>query len=412
MSSPGIVLVSKFVSSKSKKFQNYVDYVDRDEAVRNKNFKNFNALEFDGYNHYMGNPLKTQGLFTSDKSTLTAHEKKELKQLFEKAQKKDSVMWQDVISFENAWLEKNGFYTPKTHWLNETAIQNAIREGMRVALKEEGLDATAIWSAAIHINTGNIHVHVAMVEPEPTKPYQQFIDKKTGKAYTARRGSRKKTTLDKFKSKVANSLLDRDRELSKISELIHKRMAPSKLNLYPVFDRETLKLFNEINASLPPDMRLWKYNNNALNEIRPMMDAVIKKYLEHNHPDELKALDAALKKEMNFRKEVYGDGEKEVERYKDYQTNKYQELYTKLGNALLREMKEIRKEERQKESSGYQKQGPFLQNNGLGWRTSIRRSRLMQRDMNRMRRALNHEYQSYKNRRKYEELQRDMERGR
>ena len=51
--SPGIVLVSKYTSGKSSSFKNYVDYIDRDEATRNNNFKTFNINKLDGYNNYM-----------------------------------------------------------------------------------------------------------------------------------------------------------------------------------------------------------------------------------------------------------------------------------------------------------------------------------------------------------------------
>ncbi|NEU35866.1 hypothetical protein GN156_34995, partial [bacterium LRH843] len=82
-----------------------------------------------------------------------------LKEIFRQAQKNDSVMWQDVISFDNKWLEERGIYNSKTGWVNEGAIQNSIRKGMEVLLREEQLEQSGVWSAAIHYNTDNIHVH-------------------------------------------------------------------------------------------------------------------------------------------------------------------------------------------------------------------------------------------------------------
>lgn len=346
--SPGIVLVSKYVSGKSSKFGKYIDYINREEAVRSKNFKVFNINKLDGYNNYMENPEKSKGIFTQNKSELTKNEREELKKIFSIAQKNDSVMWQDVISFNNEWLEKNGLYKPETGWINEGAIQDSIRRGMALVLKEEGLEQSGVWSASMHFNTDNIHVHIALVEPYPTKPYKKFFDKETGKEYTARVGNRKAKTLDKFKSKVANNLLERDKELAKISELIHKRIAPTTLKLKPSLDMQMLKTYNEIYKTLPNDMRLWKYNNNALAHLRPQINSVIDMYLKNNHPQDFKELDKILIEEMKFRESVYGTGDKDYKRYEDYRINKHKELYTKLGNAMLREMKEIRKDHLQK----------------------------------------------------------------
>lgn len=138
-------------------------------------------------------------------------------------------------------------------------------------------------------------------------------------------------------------MLERDKELAKISELIHKKIAPKTLKLKPSLDMQMLKVYNEIYKSLPNDMRLWKYNNNAMSQLRPQINSVIDMYLKSNHPDDFKELDKALIEEMKFREDIYGTGDKDYKRYEDYRTNKHQELYAKLGNAMLREMIEIRK---------------------------------------------------------------------
>ena len=91
----GVILKSRFILSKNRKFQEYIDYIDREEAVRNENFEKFSS-----YNDYMGNPEKTTGLFTADKDSLDEKEKLELKHLFRMAQQNNSIMWQNVISFD------------------------------------------------------------------------------------------------------------------------------------------------------------------------------------------------------------------------------------------------------------------------------------------------------------------------
>lgn len=54
--SPGIVNVTDFVAAHAKKFGSYINYIDRDEAIRIDHFDQQNILSVDGYNHYMENP--------------------------------------------------------------------------------------------------------------------------------------------------------------------------------------------------------------------------------------------------------------------------------------------------------------------------------------------------------------------
>ena len=72
----------KFVSSKNRTFSKYIDYIDRDEATRTKEFKQYNLLSTDGYNHYMEDPEKSSGLFTSKKNQLTSEERRQVKKNF------------------------------------------------------------------------------------------------------------------------------------------------------------------------------------------------------------------------------------------------------------------------------------------------------------------------------------------
>ncbi len=70
-----LVMKWKFVMSNNQKFQKYIDYIDRDEATRTKEFHQYNILESDGYNHYMEDPEKSSGLFTANKDHLTKEER-------------------------------------------------------------------------------------------------------------------------------------------------------------------------------------------------------------------------------------------------------------------------------------------------------------------------------------------------
>ncbi|BBF75901.1 hypothetical protein SONE68_4037 (plasmid) [Lacticaseibacillus paracasei] len=77
--SPGIVNVTDFVAAHAKKFGSYINYIDRDEAIRIDHFDQQNILSVDGYNHYMENPKKSSGIFTDQYDHLTPTQRVELK---------------------------------------------------------------------------------------------------------------------------------------------------------------------------------------------------------------------------------------------------------------------------------------------------------------------------------------------
>ena len=84
--------------------------------------------------------------------------------MFKTAHENGSIMWQDVISFHNPWLEKQGIYDEITkRWMKK------LMDVTRFAMQKERVRKSSIWSAAIHFNTDNIHIHVATVEPYPTR---------------------------------------------------------------------------------------------------------------------------------------------------------------------------------------------------------------------------------------------------
>src|SRR5690625_58310 len=162
MSSPAIILKSKFVLPDKKDYNDYVSYIDRDDAKESRKESDFNL--YYSYMDYMGDEEKQGSLFKNSKDKLSEDEKKKLKDEFVQAQKNGSPMWQDVISFDNDWLEKHGLYNSETKVLKEHKMKSAIRSSVSELIKREKMNSSTVWSASIHYNTDNIHVHIAMVE--------------------------------------------------------------------------------------------------------------------------------------------------------------------------------------------------------------------------------------------------------
>ncbi|PEC13072.1 MobP2 family relaxase, partial [Bacillus thuringiensis] len=222
-------------------------------------------------------------------------------------------------------------------------LKDVTRKAMDVMMTKERLRDTAIWSAAIHYNTDNIHVHVAMVEPVPSAG--RIISK--GRFKGMHRGKRKQKSIDAMKSKVVNSIMDRSEEYKKINDLIRNKIVKSKKDVQLSEKRKMKKLFAEITKELPEDKKQWQYNYNSISHVRDKIDQLSDMYIEKYHKKEFKELKEKLEEEMKIMKEAYGGREEDKKRYSQFGDTKVNELYTRLGNAVLKEMKQVAKEQQQ-----------------------------------------------------------------
>jgi len=329
----GVVLASKFCKPGSKIFKGYVDYIDRDEAIRNENLAKFNL-----YNDYMDNPEKTGGLFTDSKNNLTLEEKDALKDAFLSAQAHESIMWQHVISFDNRWLEDQGMINKETGIVNSAKLQELTRQSMRQLQKAEKLE-NAIWSAAIHYNTDNIHIHVAMVEPIPMR------EKMDSGPYEGQyRGKVKQSSLDKAKSSVVNNILQHQPENDMINNIIRNNIIEAKKK-NPLFeDKEFAKLFMEVHQELPKDTKLWNYETNAIKNTIPKIDQMSKIWIEKYCAEDYKQLQDLLKKQEEKYKKAYGESKQD--KHVSYADNQIKDLYKRLGNTILKQIKDFDKQQK------------------------------------------------------------------
>ncbi|MBD8015101.1 MobP2 family relaxase [Planococcus wigleyi] len=373
---PAVVIKSKFIAGNDggTSFNEYLNYMDRAETHDNVN-------EFEKYQDYMSNEEKSTGLFTFSKDSLNDSDKVYFKEEFKKAQESGSILWQDVISFDNDWLKKSGVLEDKN--IDNKQIQDATRSAVQDMLKKEGMIDSAIWTGAIHYNTDNIHVHVAIVQ---TKDFKE-------------RGKRKQASIDSMKSKVANKITDRSKHNEKLNLFIRERVIASKrddpLNSLKnqVMNRDLVRQFKKIHKQLPEDKRLWRYNINAIQTVRPEIDKLTTLYIEKNFKEEFKDFHKQLEKEVEIHKRMYGNSA-HSERYRE---TKMTDLYTRMGNTILKEVSEY---------NGKQKE--FSRKNGK------KPSRfIVQRDLNKavylVNRYAKDELETSKNQKAYEELQQEQE---
>lgn len=373
----GVIHKVRFIQSGSKKFNDYINYIGRDEATRANNFEKFSL-----YNDYMSNPEKLGSLFTEDKDFLSKEESDSLKDIFSLAQKNGSLMWQDVFSFDNDWLEKNGLYDSKSHTVDEEKVMAAVRSTMNELKKKENLEGL-IWSASLHYNTDNIHVHIASVEPNPTRE----------------RGKRKPKTLVDMKSKFLNKLLDQQLEYKKINDIIRNNIIDKEDKITLKKDRQMKIMINDLLKDLPKDKSLWNYNSNKIKSVIPKLDKLTDYYIKNYKADEYNNLIKELDKQENVLKEIYGTGKQG--KYTEYKKNKIDELHVRMGNNILHElrsniMQKEKTERYKKKKSEYQNRNKSLFN-------------INSKDINNIKNIIGKDVDKAKNMSVYNRLQREIE---
>lgn len=388
--------MQKFALPGSKAFATYIDYIDRDEASRNYKWK-----EYSGYADYMANPEKTTELFSAVSDSLSENDKQSLKEAFSFAQDNGSILWQTVYSFDNRWLEENGLLDAETNNLNVKKLQEYTRASMKKMLAKENID-NALWSAAIHYNTDNIHIHVASVELQPTR----------------NRGVWKQKSIDTGRSSFANQVLSQSLENQKINEIIRKKMIGG-LRTGPALhlqeDKELQKAFLDLVHSLPPDKRLWKYNNNAMKDYRPQIDNISKMFIEKYYKDDFKELEDLLQKQQDIYEKTYGKP-KDSARRNAYKENKIQDLYARMGNSILSSCRQydnqqtIEKIQLHQQNRAKVKEKNSVQHGKAAAKLKTQRNAAIA--LYELKKTLRKDLESEKNQAVYERLQRETDRER
>lgn len=375
----GVVVVTEFCRSEGKTFSGYVSYIDREDSQRQEHLSQYNL-----YNDYMDNIEKTTGIFTKEKFNLKTSDKRIVKECFKTAQDNGSLMWQTVISFDNSWLEQYGLYDSKTNILDEQKIKEIASGSIEKMLKNECLE-NAIWSAAIHYDTDNVHVHIAIVEQNPRrikKPYKQYhyelnkdgkyiknvsgIFLKANKKNNLNRwgipfqrydrkpllnpdgsevwkdeyvGRFKGKSIELCKSHIVNSIVQQKEQNLLINKVLREQIIKNKQNNSLISDADLKDKFIEIHKSMPKkgNRGLWNYNNNAMKELRLKIDSLTDAYLEKYHKDEYLEMKVKLAEQSIIYKTAYGDTDR------DYKDNKIKDFYVRMGNAILKEIKEYDK---------------------------------------------------------------------
>ena len=354
-------------ANSQKGFTGYVDYIDREEAKEQSQSELFTNQEveqepdvafgelsnqnlYQYYMDYMGDAKKQGQLFDEQTDYLKGDSLKHKRDLFSKAEVNGSPLWESVFSFDNSWLEEQGVYDPKTHWLNEKVMKNHVRKAAEALMKNEKL-RNPVWTASFHYNTDNLHVHIATVELDPShlplvhaqdKDTREYLYHEDGQPILQRKGSWKEGTLKKMRSTYANQMVNRKKEYQRIDELI-RGTAREIRTVDLSYMKETERLFQLALEHMPDDLRNWQYGKIVVNEARPYIDQIVDKYIEAFHQEEYEELVSLLDEQVIVNTRLYGE-ESNSHAYKE---NKLQDFKERMGSSVVTMLREFRKEERQ-----------------------------------------------------------------
>lgn len=351
----GIILTSAFVMPGSNTYQEYLDYMERNEATRNEHFDSFNAFSptnqsdsvsaieggnetmFATYNDYMSNPEKTSALFTKAYDKAPNHVVQEMKNYFEEAQKNKSPLWQMVFSFRNEWLVKHHYLDAETNHLNKEQLYQATRLAIEELEKKEGLKGE--WTGAIHYNTDNIHIHVGYVEKNPTREWINYTHPKDpSKSGWQFKGKFLQKNIRATKRVFVNELMQNKEQLAMLETCLNhqKKMAESCKEQFSqgIYEEKFLALLDK----LPDNQYFWKYGFAEKHHFKQEVDQLITHFLEDDGQELMAKILPKLEKISNEYEEAYGNPRNEPTYFEQKLYGK-NGLYSKIGNLILQEAK-------------------------------------------------------------------------
>ena len=386
----GIVLVQKFIQPGGAAYKGYVDYMDRPEAISSRSdLRDYDI--FGTYQEYMGNPEKSTGLF-NDEDYISSAEKEQIKKIFNQSGKQGGILYQTVLSLEPEWLKENGIMD-SDRYIHEDLLREYTRIAVNTIQEKEDMKSF-VWTAAVHYNTAHPHIHIAMVDPNPSWIPGRSRCKVDAEGNLYQRGKWKESTMAAAKSRIVNKVLNLADTNKEINEIMRDRIIyQGKVNsFHRDYDPQIEGAFSDLLQSLPEDMRLWKYGNNAMDLYRSQIDYISDMILKNYFEEDLKDLDKILDNISKQYAAAYGESKQGA----DFKKGKEKDLRYRMGNAVLSECRKIERNARM-QKNGRQRGRPLLKTGAL-----YRNKYVVSRALNSLRKIAYKNIQSMKNQAAYE----------
>ena len=97
------------------------------------------------------------GYFSATQKTIQLKDLDDIRKRMREAQANQSILWQDVISFDNNFLREMGVFDPTTGYLDETSMREASLKMMAVLEKDENLEIPIIFISILGLLSRQIH---------------------------------------------------------------------------------------------------------------------------------------------------------------------------------------------------------------------------------------------------------------
>lgn len=278
------------------------------------------------YVEYSGNKEKSHGVF-NEKGLMTSEMIKEMRTMLRNT---DSPIWHGVISF----TEEFGDTYCNTF---EKAFE-LMKNELPKFFKNAGLiPENIVWYAGLHENTDNKHIHLSFFEKEPLR------NKQGHKEVCFSDGIIPIKAINKFKISAEIRLLQITKEIQLARKTLTDEMKKDmKLGDY-------MKHINSLYFSLPHEHRM-SYDSENIKPYKEQIDMVVNAIIMSNED---------LQRKFNdFRSFIVKRDYEIKEAYKrinvDYKDKLLfdkciDDIYRRLGNIVLRTIRDIRWEQRKVE---------------------------------------------------------------
>lgn len=238
-----------------------------------------------------------------------------------------------VISFDNAYLRKNDFIVG--NMLDRQALVDAARKGINAMIdKSQKLDASnCYWVGAIHVNTGNVHIHYQLVE------YHRLEDRRI--TYKNRGQDNVELAVLYELKRVMTHCIDKSKAAQELTKFQRDVLAPHIKSEFAGSIQKINALIDKIPEELKNSGNQWWYAKQSepiKNEIQSCIRSVIDEnptlsIMFDTYLHKLDEIQAAL-----FRKR-YGQNSKwanykENELYGENKNGK-DGFYSRVGNSFL-----------------------------------------------------------------------------
>lgn len=220
------------------------------------------------------------------------------------------------------------------------------------------------------------------------------------------KGRFKGESIKTLKSVLASEL-DQDKdstlEITNLLRGIVNDKKEQQLIKDPVFRDKLMEIYKEIKAS-GTERRYWNYNQKSFTEIKPKIDDLSDLFIRTYHRDDFARMTALMdENEANYAS-IYGGSN-------DYKKNKLYDrkegLYTRLGNAILKELQNYDRYLEKAETGGSFHKPDIKKYSRTG--QLLRSRREFERGLKRLQRDMQYNYSKWQNQAEHEKLEREIE---